>query len=89
MANMVATHAVGDMNLWLSKGVERKALFASFCSTYRIYKHRDSNRVSIVSENVDLEKMQAALSSPEMAAAMEAHTVLPPVEFYIEITGAK
>jgi hypothetical protein len=89
MANMVTTHAVGDMNVWLSKGAEREALFASFCSSYRIYRHRDSNRVSIVSENVDLEKVDTALSSPEMAAAMEAHTVLPPVDFYVEIPGAK
>ena len=35
MANTVATHGVGDMDLWLSKGAEREATFAPFCSSYR------------------------------------------------------
>ncbi len=77
------------MDLWLGKGAEREATFAPFCSSYRIYKHVDSNRVSIVAENVDLEKMQAAMATPEMAAMMEAHTVLQPIDLYIEMPGAK
>jgi hypothetical protein len=77
------------MDLWLSKGAEREANLAPFCSSYRIYKHVDSNRISIVAENVDLEKMRAAMATPEMAAEMEAHTVLPPFDTYIEIPGAK
>ena len=89
MANVVVTHAVGDMDLWLSKGAEREQIFAPFCSSYRIYKYTDSNRVAIVSENVDLEKMQALMTTPEMAASMEAHTVLPPLDVYIEIPGGK
>jgi hypothetical protein len=89
MANTLFTHGVGDFDLWLSKGAERQEIFATICSSYRIYKHADTNRVSIVAENVDLEKMQAAMGTPEMAAAMEAHTVLQPFDFYIEISGAK
>jgi hypothetical protein len=89
MANMIVTHAVRDLDLWLSKGPEREAIFAPFCSSHRIYKHVDSNRVSIAAENVDFEKMQAAMATPEMAAAMEAHTVLQPLDVYIEIPGAK
>jgi hypothetical protein len=89
MANTVATHAVGNMEVWLSKGAEREAAFKTVCSSYRIYKHASSDRVSIVAENVDLEKMQAAMSTPEMAAMMEAHTVILPFDMYIEIPGAK
>jgi hypothetical protein len=57
-------------------------------SSYRIYREKDSNRVAVVSEGVDLKKMEAALSTPEMQAAMKAHTVLDPV-FYIEVPGGK
>ena len=51
-------------------------------------ERRTSNRVAVVSEGVDLKKMEAALSTPEMQAAMKAHTVLDPV-FYIEVPGGK
>ncbi len=41
--------------------------------------------VSIVLEGVDLEKMKATLGSSEAAEAKARHTVIDPVEFYIEI----
>jgi hypothetical protein len=77
------------MDVWLKGGADREKLFAPFCSSYRIYKQGDSNRVAIVSEGVDLGKMQAAMSSPEIEAGMKAHTVLQPVEVYVEIPGGK
>lgn len=84
----MASVGVGDMDVWLKAGPEREKLFAPFASSYRIYREKDSNRVAVVSEGVDLEKMEAALSTPEMQAAMKAHTVLDPV-FYIEVPGGK
>lgn len=89
MASVIVTHGVGDMDVWLKGGADREKLFAPFCSSYRIYRLGDSNRVAIVSEGVDLEKMQAAMSSPEIAAGMQAHTVLQPVDVYVEIAGGK
>jgi len=88
MASVVVTHGVGDMDVWLKGGADRERLFAPFCSSYRIYREANSNRVAIVSEGVDTSKMEAALTTPEMQAAMKAHTVLDPV-FYIEIAGGK
>ena len=89
MARMVVTHGVGDMDVWLKGGADREKLFAPFCSSYRIYKGQGSNRVAIVSEGVDLDKFQTAMSSPEIQAGMVAHTVLQPVEVFIEIEGGK
>jgi hypothetical protein len=89
MANVLVTHGVGNMDIWLKGGAEREKLFAPFCSSYRIYRHADSNRVAIASENVDLEKMGAFMSSPEVLAGMKAHTVLEPVEVFVEIPGGK
>jgi hypothetical protein len=88
MASVVVTHGVGDMDVWLKGGADRERLFAPFCSSYRIYREANSNRVAIVSEGVDTSKMEATLTTPEMQAAMKAHTVLDPV-FYIEIAGGK
>jgi len=85
MTTVVATHAVGDMETWLAGGDERKALFKSFCSSYRIFKHAEKNEVSLVWEGVDLDKMQALLGSPEGAEGKAKHTVLDPIEIYIEI----
>ena len=88
MASVVVTHGVGNMDVWLKGAAEREKLFAPFASSYRIYREKDLNRVAVVSEGVDLKKMEAALSTPEMQAAMKAHTVLDPV-FYIEVPGGK
>jgi hypothetical protein len=89
MTTVVVTHAVGNMDTWLRGGDDRKAVFANFCSSYRIFRHTDSNMISIVAENVDLAKMKATLGAPETAAAKAAHTVIDPVEIYIEVDGGK
>ncbi len=85
MTTVVATHAVGDMNTWLAGGDERKALFANFCTGYRIFKHAGKDQVSLVWEGVDLEKMKAMLESPEAAEGKAKHTVIDPIEVYIEV----
>jgi hypothetical protein len=87
MTTVVVTHAVGNMDTWLAGGDERKALFKSFCSSHRIFRHVDKDRVSIVWEGVDLEKMRAVLGSAETAAAKAKHTVIDPVEVYVEVDG--
>jgi hypothetical protein len=89
MTTVVATHAVGNMDTWLRGGNNRKAVFANFCSSYRIFKHAEANRVSIVFENVDLAKMKATLSTPETAAAKAKDTVIDPIDIYIEVEGGK
>ena len=87
MTTVVATHAVGDMKTWLKGGDERKAIFRGFCSGYRIFKHATKNQVCLVLNDVDLEKMKAAMASPEAAARKAAHTVIDPIETYVEIDG--
>ena len=89
MTTVVATHAVGDMNRWLAGGDERTALFKGFSSRYRIFRHASKNEVCIVFEGVDLEKMDAAMVSPETAAGKAAHSVIDPIEIYIEIDGGR
>jgi hypothetical protein len=89
MATVVATHAVGNMNTWLGGENTRKALFAKFSSNYRILKHASADRVSIVFENADLDKMKALLGSAEAKAAKTKDTVIDPIDIYIEVVGGK
>ena len=89
MTMVVITHAVGDMDTWLKGGEERKALFSKYCSSHRIFTQEGTNRVSIVCENVDLAEMQAAMGSPEIAKGKAAHSVIDPLEVYIEVAGGK
>jgi hypothetical protein len=56
MTTVVITHAVGNMDTWLGGGAERKALFANFCSSYRIFRHTDAKLISIVFEMQTLKK---------------------------------
>ncbi len=85
MTTVVATHAVGDMDTWLAGGSERQEVFKGFSSGYRIFRHAEKNEVSIVWEGVDLEKMKATLESSETANAKARHTVIDPVEVYVEV----
>jgi len=87
MTTVVASHAVSDMATWLAGGDHRKALFANFCASYRIFRHANEDRVSIVFEDADLEKMQAIINSEEGKAARAKHGVLEPIEIHIEIEG--
>lgn len=87
MATVVATHAVGDMDTWLAGGNDRTALFAAFCKSHRIFRHPDESAVAIVFEGVDLAKMREILGGAEAAASKARHTVIEPVQLYIEVEG--
>ena len=89
MTQVVVTHAVGDMNKWLAGGANRTAVFSKFSSGHRIFRHADGKRISIILDDVDLDKMQSTLSTPETAAAKKVDTVVDPIEVYIEVPGGK
>jgi len=89
MTTVIMTHAVGNMDTWLGGGESRKAVFANFCSSHRIFKHVEADRVSIVCENVDLAKMQSTVADPETDKAKAAHTVIDPIDVYVEVEGGQ
>jgi len=89
MPNVIGTHAVGNIETWLAGGEERAAIFKTFCTGYRIYRHRDQAKVSVVWENVDMAKLQTALAQPGTAVAMTKHTVIQPVEVFVEVEGGR
>ncbi len=89
MSNVIATHAVGNMETWLAGGEERTALFKKFCRTYRVYRHPGQAKVSLFFEDADMGKLQAAMAEPAAAAAKAKHTVVEPIEVYVEVENAR
>lgn len=85
MPKVVFTHAVTDPALWASKHSDRVDAFASWGTNVIDYVGADgSNNVAVSVDVHDMEAMQAAMESPELAAAKQAHGVLEPVTVHVE-----
>ena len=82
MPRVIVTHGVGNMDTWLSGGAERAEIFRQFSSGYRVYRHEKENRVAIVWENVDMQKLGPVLGSRETESAKARHTVRDPIEIF-------
>ncbi len=89
MPRVIATHAVGNMDTWLAGGGERTEIFKQFCSAYRIYRHAKENKVALVWENADLQKLEAALAHPDTEKVKSRHTVREPIDIYVEVEGGR
>ena len=89
MPRVIATHAVGNMDTWLAGGKDRAEIFKQFCSGYRIYRHPNDNKVALVREDADLQKLEGVLRHPELKKAKSRHTVLEPIEIYVEVEGGR
>ena len=86
MSNVMAVHAVGNMEAWLGNE-NRAGLFEQFCTGYRLFRMRDQSKVGIVWENVDMAKFEQVLASRETEAAKKADTVIDPIDVFVEIDG--
>ena len=84
MPNVVATHPIGNMEAWLAGGADRAKLFASVCKSYRVFLHPDQPRISIHFEGLDLAAFQVMMHAPESKEAQVRHTVLEPIDIYLE-----
>lgn len=86
MPNVIAIHAVGNMDTWLASE-NRARFFPQFCSSYTIYRHPSESKVAIMWEDADMAKLEATLGSPEGTAAKAADTVIEPIQIFIQIDG--
>jgi hypothetical protein len=87
MPRIVITHAVVDIERWLSGKAERASTISAYASEVTDYVAMDgSNTIAVTASVHDLAGAQAMMASPspEEAAAMERHGVLPPIAAYIE-----
>jgi hypothetical protein len=87
MPKLVMTHPVVDIERWLKGKDERAAAIGAFATNVTDYVAADgSNNIAITADVHDVAGAQASLASPspETAALMESHGVLPPTTTYIE-----
>jgi hypothetical protein len=87
MPRLVMTHAVADVERWLKGKDERAAAIGSVATNVKDHVAADgSNNVAITADVTDVEGAQAMVNSPspETAALMQSHGVIPPVTTYIE-----
>ena len=90
MSNVVAVHAVENLETWLGED-NRPGLFKQFCSSYRLYRLPNQAKVAIVWENADMAKLQRIIgdAKAEAKAANKADTVLDSFELFVELEGAR
>ncbi len=88
MPRVVVTHAVEDVQRWLNgKAARAAAIEAGSGSNVTDYVAQDgSNNIAVTADVSDLAAMGAMLASPspEDAALMQEHGVVPPFTAYIE-----
>jgi hypothetical protein len=87
MPKVVLTHAIVDVQRWLTGKDERVADIGAVGTNVTDYVAADgSNNAAVSADISDLDALQALMASPspEMAARMESHGVVPPVTLYVE-----
>jgi hypothetical protein len=87
MPKIVITHAVKDIETWLKGKEERAAVVGAYVTKVTDHVAMDgSNNIAVTADVHDLAGAQAMMASPspEDAAAMERHGVIPPLTVYVE-----
>ena len=87
MPKIVITHAVVDVERWLKGKAERFAAISQFATNVTDHVAMDgSNTIAITADVHDMAGLQAMLASPspELAARMKQHGVVPPIAVHAE-----
>jgi hypothetical protein len=87
MPKVVIMHKVEDMERWLAGNVERAAVIGKFGTNVVDHVAADgSNNIAVTADVHDMAGAQAMMASPspEDAAAMGRHGVIPPLTVYVE-----
>lgn len=88
MPKVVVIHAVEEIDRWLAGHAERAATIESGSgSNVTDFVAADgSANIAITADVADLEAMNSMLAapSPEVAATMQAHGVVPPLTVYVQ-----
>lgn len=88
MPRVVITHDVVDVDSWLRFTAERAQAAAGLGASHVVdhAAHDGSNSVALTFDTDDVAGFLAAIAkpSPELAAAMERHGVVPPLMVYVQ-----
>ena len=85
MPKVVFTHAVKDVDHWLSKHSDRVDMFSAWGSNVINYASADGSKmVALTADVFDMEKMKVSLASAEIEEGKKAHGVLEPVSMFVQ-----
>jgi hypothetical protein len=87
MPKVVLTHAVIDVERWLTGKEERAADIGAVGTNVTDYVAADgSNTIAVTADISDMDAARALMASPppEIAARMESHGVIQPITIYVE-----
>ena len=87
MPKVVMTHKVVDIERWLKGKAERAAIISAYATQVTDFVAADgSKNIAVTADVHDMEGVQAMIASPspDHAAAMERHGVIPPLTVYVE-----
>ena len=87
MPKVVIMHKVVDVERWLKGKAERAAVVGAYATNVTDHVAADgSNNIAVTADVNDMAGAQAMIASPspEDAAAMERHGVIPPLTVYVE-----
>ncbi len=88
MPKVVITHNVSDIDKWLAGKAERAEAIGMLGGT-NVQDHVALDGSKVIAISCDMKDVDAAMATlasppPEMAAAMEAHGVVPPLTLFVE-----
>ena len=87
MPKIVITHKVVDIERWLKGSAERAAVISKYATQITDFVAADgSKNIAVTADVHDMAGAQAMMASPspEDAAAMERHGVIPPLMVYVQ-----
>jgi hypothetical protein len=84
MPKVVFTHRVKDVAHWSAQHQGRVEAFAPFASEVQDYVTPGDDSVAVSANVHDMDAMAAAMQTPEMQAAKDAHGVLEPIALFVE-----
>lgn len=88
MPKMVITHSVVDMDNWLKGKAERAVAIGGMGGTNVVdhVAHDGSKAIAFTFDTDDVAGFMAAVASPspELAAAMKRHGVVPPLPAHVQ-----
>lgn len=88
MPKVIITHDVADVETWLNGKADRAEAVGTMGGSNVVdhVAHDGSKKVAISLDADDVDALMAAVGSPtpELAAKMQEHGVIPPLTVYVE-----
>lgn len=88
MPKVIITHDVADVETWLNGKADRAEAVGTMGGSNVVdhVAHDGSNKIAISVDAEDVDALMSAVGSPtpELAAKMQEHGVIPPLTVYVE-----